>query len=107
MSDGIKSLEDVHDDSCVYCFEDTSFGTGLFVNRIPADRGVYVEDLDDYEIIDGYICWECREMDCDFCTGKTLEPECINASGQLMCEDCNSMFIEHYKERGLIPELVG
>ena len=45
-------------------------------------------------------------MDCDFCNGKTLEPECINASGQIMCEDCNNMFIEHYKERGYIPELV-
>ena len=107
MSDGIKSLEDVHDDTCVYCFEDTSFGTGLFVNRIPADNEVYVEDLEGEVVIDGYMCWECREMDCDFCSNTTLEPECINASGQLMCEDCNSMFIEHYKERGLIPELVG
>jgi hypothetical protein len=23
-----------------------------------------------------------------------------------MCEDCNNMFIEHYTERGLIPEEV-
>ena len=28
---------------CVECLKDTSFGTGLFVNRIPADRDV--EDL--------------------------------------------------------------
>ena len=35
---------------CVYCFRDTSFGSGLFVNRISALT-------DDY---DGYSCIECQ-----------------------------------------------
>ena len=35
---------------CVYCFKDTSLGSGLFVDRIPAGT-------DDY---DGYSCWECQ-----------------------------------------------
>jgi len=32
-------------DICIECHRDTSFGSGLFVNRIPADNG--------------YICPEC------------------------------------------------
>lgn len=32
-------------DTCIECHRDTSFGSGLFVNRIPADGG--------------YICPEC------------------------------------------------
>ena len=35
---------------CIYCFEDTSFGSGLFVNRIPA--------CDDDN--DGYSCINCQ-----------------------------------------------
>ena len=35
---------------CVYCMEDTSFGSGKFVNRIPAET-------DDY---DGYVCIDCQ-----------------------------------------------
>ena len=34
---------------CIKCFEDTSFGSGKFVDRIPAED-------DDY---DGYMCWDC------------------------------------------------
>lgn len=34
---------------CIECNKDTSFGSGRFVNRIPADNGVKV----------GYICAEC------------------------------------------------
>ena len=42
---------------CIYCFEDTSFGSGRFVNRIPADDGEH----------DGYACPECMEMECARC----------------------------------------
>jgi DNA-directed RNA polymerase subunit RPC12/RpoP len=38
---------------CIHCKRDTSFGSGLFVNRIPAD--------------DGYICPECGAYSCDRC----------------------------------------
>jgi len=38
---------------CVHCGEDTSFGSGRFVNRIPAD--------------DGYSCAECMAIECDRC----------------------------------------
>ena len=35
---------------CVYCFNDTSFGSGKFVNRISAST----DDLD------GYSCEDCQ-----------------------------------------------
>lgn len=34
---------------CVTCLEDTTFGSGRFVNRIPADNGEY----------EGYLCGWC------------------------------------------------
>ena len=47
-------------DKCVECLRSTSFGTGLFVNRIPADN-------------DNYNCWlcpECNFHECDRCNEK-------------------------------------
>ena len=43
--------------NCVSCGEDTTFGSGRFVNRIPAD--------------DGYMCSECASYECDRC-GKLI-----------------------------------
>jgi DNA-directed RNA polymerase subunit RPC12/RpoP len=40
-------------DNCVDCGEPTTFGSGRFVNRVPAD--------------DGYRCAECMEYPCDRC----------------------------------------
>ena len=42
---------------CVQCGRDTSFGSGLFVNRFPAD--------------DGYVCVECQCMQCELCGEMT------------------------------------
>ena len=42
---------------CTDCRRDTSFGSGLFVNRIPC----MTED----EV--GYLCPECQMFDCDRC----------------------------------------
>ena len=41
---------------CDECGRDTRFGTGLFVNRLPADIG--------------YICPDCSAIDCDRCEEK-------------------------------------
>ena len=38
---------------CVQCGRDTSFGSGRFVNRIPAN--------------DGYLCPDCQADNCDAC----------------------------------------
>ena len=58
---------------CVHCGEDTSFGSGRFVNRIPADADYGVTDKDgnvifaEDEYLDGYACGECGGFLCDRC----------------------------------------
>ena len=47
-------------DKCVECLRSTSFGTGLFVNRIPADNDKYI----------GWLCPECNYYECDRCDEK-------------------------------------
>ena len=42
-------------DECVECGEDTAFGTGKFINRIPAE----VQESADHDRIDGYMCGDC------------------------------------------------
>ena len=46
-------MKDSIENRCVHCGEDTSFGSGRFVNRIPAE--------------DGYACAECMAIECDRC----------------------------------------
>ena len=46
------------ENKCVSCLKDTSFGSGRFVNRIPAENEKY----------EGYLCGDCvyefeKEMD--------------------------------------------
>ena len=58
---------------CIECRQDTSFGSGRFVNRIPADNG---EE-------DGYMCAECQFPElCFFC--EKLPPE----EGEILCAGC-------------------
>ena len=47
-------------DKCVECLRSTSFGTGLFVNRIPADNDNYI----------GWLSPECNFHECDRCNEK-------------------------------------
>ena len=47
-------------DKCVECLRPTSFGSGLFVNRIPADNDNYI----------GWLCPECNFWECDRCNEK-------------------------------------
>ena len=63
---------------CVDCFKDTSFGSGRFVNRIPADNGVY----------DGYQCPDCQMIECDKCDELTLE-YIMTELGMVYCDDCH------------------
>ena len=54
-------------DKCIFCFKDTSFGSGRFVNRIPASDDEY----------DGWACPECMAYECDRCNKpneKELDP---------------------------------
>jgi hypothetical protein len=63
-------------DKCISCFKDTSFGSGLFVNRIPALGDLY----------DGYLCPDCQMVECRRCDKKALEYEIIE--GEFVCMDC-------------------
>jgi hypothetical protein len=60
-------------DCCVYCGEDTSFGSGRFVNRISASVDVassYIADepeAADFIEVEGFACAECMEQECDGC----------------------------------------
>ena len=64
---------------CVSCFKDTSFGSGRFVNRIPAGT-------DEYE---GYQCPECQMIECDECNKETLDYFICNETASVYCDDCN------------------
>ena len=74
-------------DECVDCRQDTSFGTGRFVNRIPAsvDREVDGEWIG----LEGYQCAECREMECEGkdCDYKVLD-DYIIVDGSILCNGC-------------------
>jgi hypothetical protein len=50
---------------CIGCGCDTAFGSGNFVNRIPADDGEK----------EGYMCVECLCFECDRCD-STIELYC-------------------------------
>lgn len=70
---------------CVDCGRDTTFGSGLFVNRIPSDRTWNVND--EFEVdVDGWLCCECAELECSVCKNKSGDYEIRN--GVITCEDC-------------------
>jgi hypothetical protein len=62
---------------CIECGGNTAFGSGHFVNRVPADNG---------ELI-GFLCSDCLAIDCDQCGGKTIEYE-HHENGGVLCVDC-------------------
>ena len=68
---------------CVDCRRDTSLGSGLFVNRIPADRQ---DGVDDEHII-GYLCPECQEVECDICDKSTLDYD-MTGGVIITCHEC-------------------
>ena len=71
MVSGYVMIVNLND--CISCGEDTSFGSGRFVNRIPAD--------------DNYMCAECQMVECDMCDEKTLEYH-VTLDGEWICDDC-------------------
>jgi len=63
--------------NCIGCHEDTQFGSGRFVNRIPAENDEY----------DGYLCVDCQSDNCDECDILTHE-YFHDDDGNFLCEDC-------------------
>ena len=84
---------------CVECRNDTSEGSGLFVNRIPAERQDGVDD----ELIMGYLCPECQLIECDKCGEPS---DCSGYNNMLVCEDCVYHAGEKYLEEMTQDECV-
>lgn len=61
---------------CVDCRRSVAFGSGLFVNRIPAYR-------DD---VDGYLCVECLSEECETC--GEITPEWTGRNEIIQCDRC-------------------
>jgi len=61
-----KQPSDGTSDPCVQCGHSTAFGSGRFVNRIPADGGwgcaLCFEECG-YENATGYVCHDCADVD--------------------------------------------
>lgn len=72
------------DQNCIECNLDTSFGRGLFVNRIPADNGEK----------EGYLCPDCQSMECDTCNESALNWS-TDKNGNIICDDCANKNIEY------------
>ena len=90
-------------DKCVECLRSTSFGTGLFVNRIPADNDNYI----------GWLCPECNFHECDRCNEKIycdedVTPHCVYLDHETT-EFSDGAYRVHYdclteKEKQLMEE---
>ena len=65
-------------DRCTHCNRDTSFGSGLFVNRIPSTT----------DEVTGYMCSECQMSKCDDCDKKFLELETLYDGEVRVCTEC-------------------
>ena len=100
---------------CVLCLQDTSLGSGLFVNRIPGDTTICNEKGEETGSRTGYFCSECMAMDCDRCDnkipldedftpyqiyGETSDVEEFSDGAYRICEDCLTP-----KEKQLMEEL--
>ena len=72
---------------CVDCRQDTSYGSGKFVNRIPASVDREIGGL--WVVLEGYQCAECREMECEGkdCDYKVLD-DYIIVDGSILCNGC-------------------
>ena len=66
-------------DYCVECLQSTAFGSGRFVNRIPADRDIEDEEGNHLGNRDGYLCSECNFWECDRCDEKIYCDEDITS----------------------------
>jgi len=77
-------------DLCVHCFDDTSFGSGKFVNRVPADTTIDASEGDIYIRLDGYSCAECLSFECDRCPEKIGMDEdfYLEETDERVCENC-------------------
>ena len=74
-------------DKCTECEKDTSFGSGLFVNRIPSTMEHESPD-GEFELRDGYMCWECQQVECEQCPIGNLTLDYQIVDGTILWPDC-------------------
>ena len=65
-------------DNCIDCKRSTAPGSGLWVNRIPADNG----------IDDGYLCPDCQAIECARCACPTIDAEWSERLSDFICFEC-------------------
>lgn len=68
---------------CTHCAADVSFGSGLYVNRIPSDA--YAHNENDHLV--GWMCAECQTLTCETCNEQTLDYT-MRPEGGVVCDDC-------------------
>jgi hypothetical protein len=76
------------EDRCTHCFQPTNPGSLRFVNRIPsgADATLVLQG-ESYDItVDGWMCEECQQVECDECEKLTLDYEIRD--GKILCSEC-------------------
>lgn len=71
---------------CVFCEQPTEFGSGRFVNRLPADTHHELPDATT-EYRDGYACAECLAIPCCRCDQPIALDEDISVE-QVYGEEC-------------------
>ena len=95
-------------DRCTHCGRSTAWGSGngLYVDRCPSGadavlllvsgfnydgyKKLFKQELDIEEIfvtVEGYLCRDCRAMDCDICGAEVLDDYTLD--GRVMCPDCH------------------
>ena len=84
-------------DYCVDCLQSTAFGTGRFVNRIPADRDVEDEEGNYLGVRDGWLCPECNFWECDRCDEKIYCDEDITPNCVYLDPDITQFFDGAYR----------
>lgn len=61
--------------TCVDCGDSVAWGSGKFVNRVPAT--------------DGWICADCQAIECDHCGEPTTEwDHPVYPDHEIWCQDC-------------------
>lgn len=65
---------------CIECCRSVEPGSGLFVNRVPADDGV----------VSGFLCADCQLEVCDRCGEPGLDLETVESEDQIerVCDNC-------------------
>ena len=97
-------------DLCTHCGRSTAWGSGnsLYIDRCPsgADAGLMLGEAEIIITVEGYICRECRVMDCDICSAEVLDDYVLD--GRVMCSDCHDKeaekgtcnCLDHMKPKG-------